>query len=401
MKIRATSIVWQLVPYIDARLSAAAQHLDFSALVYSGKAASSEWSKRVTRNFAFRLISSEGGLEGGDRSQAMCKALDALAPDVISIQGWSDAASFAAAAWALRHKKGIVIFSESNAYDRKRAWWSEWLKRRVVGVCDAALVGGRDHADYLVDMGLPLDRIAVGHNIVDNSHFAPQRVVESNLPYFLVSNRLVENKNTRGVIEAFAEYRKQTTAAPWNLVILGSGPLEPELRAQIDSLELSFSVRMEGFRKYEDLPALYHGAGAFILASTWEPWGLVVNEAMAAGLPVIVSKSVGSVCELVRHDDNGLIFDSQDISKLTTHLRALAENPLRAAAMGKRSLDMIQDWGPERFGTGLRDAVAIAKTQPRHKSILDRFVVHLLAQSRAISPGKLLANRALRQNRQA
>jgi glycosyltransferase involved in cell wall biosynthesis len=235
-------------------------------------------------------------------------------------------------------------------------------------------------------------------------HFRPHLSADrtKTVPYFLVSNRLVENKNTETVIEAFARYREVSKNKLWDLVILGSGPLESKIRDQITRLALDDCVRLEGFLKYHDLPRLYHGAGALILASTWEPWGLVVNEALAAGLPVIVSTKVGSVCELVRHGENGFVFEPLDVQSLQRHMLDLADDNLMCMKFGERSLEIIKDWDPDRFGLGLQGATRMAFENPKKKVFLDKFVVHLLARwQKFLSPGRLLARRALKQNRQS
>src|SRR5207244_4064698 len=100
-------------------------------------------------------------------------------------------------------------------------------------------------------------------------------------------------KNLPRLLEAFAGYRRLAGDAAWELVLLGDGPLRPELVALLKDLELDGHVLLPGFKQYDELPAYYGLAGAFIHASTTEQWGLVVNEAMASGLPVLVSDRCG------------------------------------------------------------------------------------------------------------
>jgi glycosyltransferase involved in cell wall biosynthesis len=372
------------VPYHDARFSSAARQVDLIVIELFPE--SQAWSDDVVR--AFHHLSFAKSDVAGKREETW-KRLEAelarLSPDIVAIQGWSDPAAIRTANWAIQNRAKIVIFSESNSYDHPRYAASEWIKARVLAVCDAALVGGRDHADYLVELGFDKDRIAFGYNAIDNSHFAPTskedaRCRESrSLPYFLVSSRLVENKNIERIIRAYAGYRSAAKSAPWDLLVIGTGELEHHLRNVIAGFGLDEHVQLKGFRKYHELPAIYHCAGALVHASTWEPWGLVVNEAMAAGLPVIVSNTTGSRRELVQDRINGFTFDPLDTEALTRHMLAIADGTVDRHTFGRKSQSIIADFGPERFGTGFRQSVDIARNSTRHRRKLDTLVVGALA----------------------
>jgi glycosyltransferase involved in cell wall biosynthesis len=119
-------------------------------------------------------------------------------------------------------------------------------------------------------------------------------------------------------------------------------------------------VRLPGFKQYAQLPVYYGLAEAFVHASTSEPWGLVVNEAMAAGLAVLVSKQCGCAADLVRDGVNGFRFDPQNVEELAALMSRLWRSPQRCAAMGQASLRIISYWGLERFGQGFRQAAQMA-----------------------------------------
>lgn len=398
-------VVWRLVPYHDARFSAAAERADIAVIEVSGHDGGKAWSDDVTRRFPVVSL-------GDERDPAretlpvdrVAETLDRIGPRIVAIQGWSDPAAYTTAAWALRNNAPIIMFSESNRYDHRRSGWSEWLKSRILGVCDAALVGGRHHADYLVDLGFERSRISLGYNAVDNDHFAapPPTSGSAPCPYFLVVSRLVENKNIELVIRSYAAYRASCSADPWGLVVLGAGPLEEHLRATIADLGIDAHARLEGFRKYHDLPALYQCAGAFVQASTWEPWGLAVNEAMAAGLPVIVADRVGCAVELVEDGVNGFTFAAGDGAALTRHMRALANGAVDRRAFGGNSRRIVAAWGPARFASGLAEAIDVTRRAPAPRKALDRLIVEALARWQGrLAPGVLLSRRAAAQNRTA
>src|SRR5205823_7578307 len=109
---------------------------------------------------------------------------------------------------------------------------------------------------------------------------------------------------------------------PWDVVLLGDGPLREALNSQLSTLNLHPHVQLPGFKQYNELPVYYALAKAFVHASTTEQWGLVVNEAIASGLPVIVSERCGCAPELVR--DNGFTFDPTDEHVLASQLLNMA-----------------------------------------------------------------------------
>ena len=179
-------------------------------------------------------------------------------------------------------------------------------------------------------LGMPRERIFLGYDAVDNDYFtkgaATARIAEREarkrgelsevriryaLParYFLASARLIEKKNLPRLIDAYARYRSLARNEPWDLVLLGDGPLRPALCSQLHALGLDASVHLPGFIQYEELPVYYGLAETFVHASTTEQWGLVVNEAMASGLPVLVSNRCGCASDLVKEGENGIIFD--------------------------------------------------------------------------------------------
>jgi glycosyltransferase involved in cell wall biosynthesis len=294
--------------------------------------------------------------------------------------------------WCVRRGVAMIGMSESTAWDEPRAGWKEGVKRRLIRHFSSALVGGERHRDYLVQLGVAPDRICLGYDAVDNRHFAlgadavranPNQARKAlGLPenYFLASARFVEKKNLPGLLEAYARYRGLCGAAAWSLVLLGDGQLRPELEQKREALGLRDHVLLPGFRQYHELPAFYGLAGAFIHASTIEPWGLVVNEAAASGLPLLVSDRCGCVPELMQDGVNGFTFDPRNISELAEKMKTISAPEFLRTAFGAKSREIVTDWGPERFARGLSEAMDVALTCPRVKSSgWDRALLGLLA----------------------
>jgi 1,2-diacylglycerol 3-alpha-glucosyltransferase len=304
--------------------------------------------------------------------KAVCDTLESLNPNVVAVNGWSVAEARAALFWARRNDCRLILMSETTQDDIKRVWWKELSKRHLVRKFDAALVGGAKQKDYLVSLGMPSERVFLGYDVIDNAHFglgaekahaeATELRRELRLPdrYFLCCTRLLARKNVDGLLKAYAAYRERCTG-PWDLVIAGSGPELPKLRSIEASLRIE-GVHWPGFVQYDWLPLYYGLASAFIHPAKSEAWGLVVNEAAASGLPLLVSERVGARYELVEHGSNGFLFPPEDLSAICdVLLRASAANASALAEMGRRSLDMAAKWTPDRFGTGLLAAAELSR----------------------------------------
>ena len=137
----------------------------------------------------------------------------------------------------------------------------------------------------------------------------------------------------------------------------GSGELEPELR-QFCAEHALDNIVFTGFVNQSELPALYAASDVFVLPSEHEPWGLAVNEAMCAGLPVVVSREVGCVADLVRDGVNGYTPAAGDIEGLARALRRLIEDEGLRQRQGRESLARIQQWGYQQCLDGIRSALA-------------------------------------------
>ncbi|GAA5511083.1 glycosyltransferase family 4 protein [Novipirellula caenicola] len=357
-----------------------------------------------------------------DIKSTFVKILDREQPEAITVAGWSSVDALACCRWAQQRKCKAILMSETRQLDGRRVWWKEAIKSRRVRRFDAALVGGRSHADYLVKLGMPAERIGFGYNVVDNDYFANAKVAlgcqscehERNAhPWFLTSNRFVPIKNLNVTLQAYQIYLQKIaslhhlTTTPtrssnpsqrevnsavatesisasvsseaWNLCLLGDGPLCDSLKTAAsaigarvrtvlpweDDYDLASqqpTIYFPGFRQIEELPRLYARAAAFLHPAMSEPWGLVINEAMASSLPILSSRNVGAAEELVDKKVNGFLFDPASPHEMADAMSTITQmdEPQRLI-MGQHSLRIINERMPTNaFGKGL--AMILRKT---------------------------------------
>ena len=138
---------------------------------------------------------------------------------------------------------------------------------------------------------------------------------------------------------------------------------------------------LPGFRQIDELPRFYACAGCFIHASTTEQWGLVVNEAMACGLPVIVSERCGCAQDLVQDGVNGFRFDPLDTERLAELMATMSGTGFDLRGFGAASRKIIANWGPERFGEGFKSAAQTAmRAGPARAGVADRLLLEILCR---------------------
>jgi 1,2-diacylglycerol 3-alpha-glucosyltransferase len=399
----------RLGPYHWARLQAAARLFRVVAVETCAVTREYQWERieeprafdRVT---LFDEMSNGRSPKGAPLRQKMTKALHEADPAVTMIPGWGTPASLIALEWCLQNQRPAVVMSESNAFDEKRYALAESIKRIVVSLFSAGLAGGQLQMEYLIALGLPRNRVFTGYDVVDNEYFrqkgeevrsqASEARRKYGLPgnYFLASARFVPKKNLPTLIRAYARYRqlagsredgqRTTDNGPWDLVLLGDGPLRADLCRLIFDLKLHGNVHLPGFVQHRELPAYYALADVFAHASTTEPWGLVVNEAMATGLPVIVSSRCGCVPDLVAEGKNGFTFDPESVeglAKLMLDMCRLSKR--RLEEMRGESRRIIEDFTPVHFATGAKRAIDAAKAAPMHRislfsSLLVKALIH-------------------------
>lgn len=301
--------------------------------------------------------------------RAVLRVLQAHQPEAMILAGYNDCTQIAAALWARFRKTARIMQSDSWVSDHPRHRLKEFIKRRlfVQPHFDAAFVTGARASDYARSLGIPADAIWRHAYVADNDYFAAKSQeareqagdwrsrLELPQDYFLTVSRLSPEKNLLRLLQAFGRYRDR--GGNWSLVLVGSGPQADRLRQVARGAGWGPAVHFAGWRQYEQLPAYYALARCLVLPSVSEPWGLVVNEAMASGLPVLVSRQCGCLPELCRPNLNGFDFDPYDVETLAQLLLRVSRGGPALAAMGQASRRIIAGHTLDHWARSLRDCV--------------------------------------------
>lgn len=296
--------------------------------------------------------------------------------DVVVFPGYAMFASHAGETWCRWTGTPYVIFSETTPLDRRgaaRRLLKRLAIRPLVAGASAWLATGKLSASYLTSYGARPEGVFPFPNTPDLAFFrdgaaaaAPgrealrARLGAADRPAVLFVGRLIGVKRCDVLIRAVARLRREgREAALW---IAGDGADRPMLEALVRREGLD-SGHFLGSVATAELPALYGAADVFVLPSDHEPWGAVVGEAMASGLPVVASDRVGAAPDLVT-EANGTVFPAGDEAALAAGLGSLLSDRARLRRMGARSAERIRAYGPEACVGGFLAAVRFAAGRP-------------------------------------
>ena len=235
-------------------------------------------------------------------------------------------------------------------------------------LCDRCLaIGTRNHAFYTA-LGVDQARLFKAPYAVDNAFFVREvasfkpnvRELRAELglpadtPLILYASKLIPRKRPHDLLAAYRTLCERGIQAA--LLFVGSGELEGNLREYVGQNELA-DVHFAGFRNQSELPKFYAVADLFVLPSEDEPWGLVINEAMCAGLPIVASEEIGAVPDLVKDGVNGFRFPAGDVQALAARLQSLVTDKGLRRSMGIKSLEIISAWDLKHCVQGILAAM--------------------------------------------
>ncbi|HEX2780264.1 MAG TPA: glycosyltransferase family 4 protein, partial [Gemmatimonadaceae bacterium] len=303
--------------------------------------------------------------------------------DALLVMGWQTMAHVQLIGAARTSGLPLLIRGESNLLRRpaggvraavRRFVWTPLrsaLYRRMFARVDAFITIGRRNADYYRSFGVPDAKLFFAGYGVDNSHFAlgaeqaaaarirlrGEHGIGMESVVFVSSAKIIPRKRPLDLLTAFATLGGGGRDA--HLVYLGDGAQRGEVEREARRLGVRDRVTVTGFVNQRSIPDWYAASDCLVLPSdTLETWGLVVNEAMAAGLPVIVSDAAGCAPDLVIASENGYTYPCGDVSALASRMIDILERGAPARrSMGERSRQIVAAFSPEHAAAVIADAV--------------------------------------------
>lgn len=364
----AVAFVWSnFGPYHVDRLEAAAAALSETHRVIGIEVAGSEqiypWDRteRIDGVERITLFPARAAEEVPAWRQflALLRTCRAVRARHVFLCNFNQPETFVLAIWLRLTGRAVFLMIDSKFDDKPRFLWREMLKWVLYLPYSAALVAGCRCRDYLRFLGFKSERIELGYDTVSIDRVrrlscstpAPGGA-EFRKRHFTIVARLVPKKNIAMALEAYGLYARRAGEGARELHICGSGPLERALRAQADELGLS-SVRFRGFVQAPEIAWILAESLALVLPSSEEQWGLVVNEAVAMGLPVLCSWNVGARDALLRNAVNGYAFEPDNPAGLARLMEIIAvdEGAWRRMAEASNRLAPLGD--TRRFGAAV------------------------------------------------
>jgi glycosyltransferase involved in cell wall biosynthesis len=297
------------------------------------------------------------------------RALQGAQPDVVVVSGWSTFAAQAAIAWSRARRIPYIIHVESHDLEQ-RAGWRRAVKGtmvpRILRGASSSLVVGAAALDSVVARGASPERVRIFANTIDvptwgrrADELAARRAgrrAEAGLAdddvVVLCVARLAPEKGIDTLVRAISATGDDRLV----LRVAGQGP---ELERLLDLCsELGLRSSMGGNFTEDELAEQYVEADVFALLSRHEPWGVVVNEAAASGLPLVLSDRVGAAHDLLVDGENGFVVPADDVDATAAALERLADDPELRRSMGTRSRELVRDWG---YGPSVDSFVAAVR----------------------------------------
>jgi glycosyltransferase involved in cell wall biosynthesis len=289
--------------------------------------------------------------------------------DAVLVNGWVVKSCVQAFVACRISGTPCIVRAEVNGL-RPRALWKTAAHRVLLSQYSAFLAIGSNNRRYLLERGANPARVFDTPYCVDNERFATgasrwrERLGHEGLARrfgldpgrltFLFSGKFVEKKHPGDIVEAVRRLRN-SVKNEIQVLRVGEGPLGNWLRLSAQGLPVQFT----GFLNQSEITAAYAASDCLLLPSdSGETWGLVVNEAMACGLPAIVSDQVGSAADLVSEARTGFVHPCGDIDALAALLARCAEDPARLAIMGAEANARIQQYNFDSVVSGVEAALS-------------------------------------------
>lgn len=309
------------------------------------------------------------------------RVLNDLKPDVIIAGATAFPSGALAVQWGQKKRIKVISFDDAKCEAVKRNPAVEFIKKRVYSGVDAMIYPAPDWHPTGIFWGFEKEQLFYGLDVVDNAFWAKsaKKSISVGL-YFVAVGRQIEKKNHLTIVKAYAKYRQTLREEAYDLVLIGEGPEHDKIVKFVSDANLEKCIHLLPFLTQEELLAIYQHAKALISSSnSSETWGLVINEAMAGGCPIIASVECGATNTLVQDGVNGYRFscdDQEQLAKLMIKFHQLGFD--RQKSMREASRKIISNWGLSRFANTCVSAIDyVAQHKKRKTTWLDSMLIRL------------------------
>lgn len=280
--------------------------------------------------------------------------------DVLISAGWLDFACQAGFIISKILRKPYILWSESTANEPSwRRNLASLLVKTIVCHSDACLPTSTRAKKYLVSLGAKEKKNFIGISTIDIDYFKKtskltftqksqlkKKLEIQNSRLILFVGQLIERKGVKFLLQAYQQAVNKLKNSDWGLLIVGYGPQQEDLKILCKRQKIK-DVYFCGHVEIDEMPKMYGLADLFVLPSLEETFGLVINEAMASGLPIITTNNVGSCLDLVNPGENGFVIPAGNVTELSNAIIKIISNPDLLSKMGKKSSEMINKFGPK------------------------------------------------------
>jgi glycosyltransferase involved in cell wall biosynthesis len=298
--------------------------------------------------------------------------------DALWIHGYAGNTCYLAILTALLKAVPVLVRGDSHLRVEPPSAAKKYAKYLVLRALFSRLAGflyiGTLNKSYYQHYGVPESRLFWCPYTVDNAFFrhqaetlAPRRCqlraawgIGDRRPVILFAGKFIAVKQLPLLLEAYRRVRERRVCA---LLLAGDGPFRHQIEAEVQKKSIP-DVRITGFLNQTEIPKAYAAADFLVLASCFERWGLVVNEAMNFSLPIVVSDRVGCGPDLVRPGVNGEVFEHPSVEALESVLERYVAQPEQLHELGCASLERIRHWGLPETARGVLEALTAAVGKP-------------------------------------
>lgn len=296
--------------------------------------------------------------------KAITRRLDEVNPDLIVCGPLAFMAGAIGLRWGRSKKRKVIVFDDSKFTGYNRNALVNFIKKRLTKLADGYLVPSEDYDEEYKKWNIGIEKLSYGLNCVDNSFFSSSHKKEDfNTKKIICVARLVPIKNLKTLLRCWRSI--EDLDQDYQLIIIGDGPELKPLQLLMSELMLS-RVKFLGFQKRRVIARLFSLSNAFILPSLLEGWGMVVNEAMAAGLPILLSDKINAGHTLLRNNVNGYSFDPNEETTITdVILKYIKLSEPDKLKMSLAALSTIEKYDFDYLGEQLLAAINKIKTSER------------------------------------